>query len=167
MINDKLATATIGGAFGVKGYVKVFPFSGETKHIAKLKEVTLVKGEDTKSLVVDGCELRDGLALVHFKGYDNPEIAKSLSGYVLWIDRKQAPKLRKGEHYVADLMGLSVVHEGLELGKVVGVIEGLQGLLLEIRTEKENHFVPYLDRFFGEVDLQAGTLEILQTMVLA
>lgn len=166
-MKEKLATAIVGTSHGIKGFVKVHPYSDDFKKFLDLSTVTLKRKDEKKEVQIEECQLYKDCVLVHFKGYDNPEIAKTLNGFVVWIDRNQAAPLKDGENYVADLIGLDVIHDGQSAGKISGCMEGLQGLLLEIRTEDGDHFIPYIDRYFGKVDLASGTIELKEIMLLS
>jgi 16S rRNA processing protein RimM len=166
-MDNKLATGIIGTAFGLKGQVKVYPYSDDREHFLSLSEVVIEKGGVKKNMEIEECKLANGCVLVHFKGFDTPEAAKSLAGFVVWVNREEAAPLREGEVYTADLAGLAVVHDGNQVGKVVSCTEGIQGLLLEIKTESETHFIPYIGRYFGKTDLEAGTLELKEMMLLS
>jgi 16S rRNA processing protein RimM len=167
-MKDKLATGIIGSSFGVKGFVKIYPYSDDRKHFLSLSQVNAEKNGKKKELTIEECELAKDCILVHFKGFDNPEIARTLTGFVILVDRQEAAPLKKGEQYVADIIGLDLVYDGHVVGKVASVSEGLQGLLLEITTEESGtHLVPYLDRYFGKVDLDSGTLEFKEIMLLS
>ena len=98
-----------------------------------------------------------------FKGFDAPEKARVLSRGIMMIPREKAPKLKKGEYYIADLYNMDVMSNGEKLGEVVSTSEGAQALLLEVRSIRDGkiHIVPLLDVYVSSVDVKANTLELL------
>lgn len=166
MDDGRLATAIIGSTFGLEGEVRVRPFSDDPGHLLKLRRVAAEKDGALKELEIASCRLAQGRALVRFKGYDTPEAARTLAGWTILVPRSEAAPLREGELYVSDLAGLRAVCRGVEMGVVSSCVEGPQGLLLEIKAGGAVHLVPYMDRFFGDADLEAGTIELKQPAVL-
>lgn len=166
-MDDKLATGIVGTSHGLEGFVKVHPYSDDLEHFLGLKEAVLTKGSVRKTLAIKECRLARDHALVRFDGFDSPEAARSLNGFVLWVDREDAAPLREGDYYVSDLVGLKVIHDGSKVGDVVSTVDGPQGVLLEVITDKDTHFIPFIDRYFGKVDLAAGTLELKELMLLS
>lgn len=162
-----LSTAIIGKTHGVDGYLKLHSLSGEYRHLMKIRKC-FCQSRDGKltELEVDGTKVNGDSLLMRFSGYDTPEKARLLSGSVIKIDRSDAPKLRKGEYYVADLYGLDVISEGRKVGSVVETSDGAQSLLLHVECEGKIHLVPLLDVYVGKVDIVNGTLELLAPYLL-
>ncbi len=85
----------------------------------------------------------------------------------MYIDRKDAPKLKKGEVYVADLFGLDVVCSGRVVGKVEYVSDGAQAMFLNVkRLDGEMRIIPYLPVYVGRPDLESGTIELMMGELL-
>ena len=167
MAASLLTAATIGRTHGLEGYLKVYSLSGEYDHLMRLKEC-VIAGRDGKerSALVESARSQGDLLLMRFKGYDTPEKARALSGSDLLIRRSDAPELEEGEVYVADLYGLTVMHDGTAVGEVVDTSEGAQALLLHIRREGRIHLVPYLPVFISHPDLEKGTIELMMPELL-
>lgn len=164
-----LSTATIGKTHGLEGYLRIYSLSGEYAHLKKLDSciVSLPDGSE-KSLEIEAIKSQGDLFLFKFKGYDAPEKARVLTRGVIMISRDKAPKLKKGEYYIADLYGMSVMSSGIKLGEVVSTAEGAQALLLEVKSMRDNkiHIVPLLDVYVSNVDVKANTLELLHPELL-
>jgi 16S rRNA processing protein RimM len=120
-----------------------------------------------------------------FVGYSSPEAARVLTGLEIVAPRSAAAPLKPDEYYVIDLIGLALVHEGRRMGIVRSVLEGGPDPWLEIakaeapapkaapiavggdkgglakRPVVVYPLVPFRKEFVGEVDLEAGTIELL------
>ncbi|MCL2215090.1 MAG: ribosome maturation factor RimM [Treponema sp.] len=166
-MTEKFIIGTIGAPFGVKGFVKVRSASGETEHLLKLKSVTVIKdGKEQHLQIAESSGAANGIGalsavLIRFKGIDNPESARTLSGAQLLASRDQASPLGEGEFYIEDLKGLPVLSEdGGLIGHVTDIIEGGGGELAEIKmlTSDVKCLVPFRKDFFKEIAPEKGRL---------
>ena len=72
-------------------------------------------------------------------------------GESVYIDREDIA-LGKGEYLDEDLIGLSVYGNDY-IGKVTGFLKSNAHELLVIENEGSKHYVPYIDEFIKEIDL--------------
>ena len=158
MSNDLICVGSIGGAFGVKGDVRLKSFCAEPSDIADYNPLRL---EDGRSLnitllgpVKNGYSAR--VSLVNSK-----EEADALSGEKLFAKRDQLPDLPDDEYYHTDLEGLEVVDTGgVTLGHVKNVQNHGAGDLLEVHGAglKTAVLLPFTLEAVPTVDLKAGRL---------
>ena len=158
----------VGAPFGLKGFVKVRPFSGETGHFSRLKEVLLRQGEKEETWEVAEIICQEDSLLMRFAGINSPETADRLKGAEIITGRENAAPLKKGEYYVEDLKGLEVFNiEGETLGHITEVLEGGGGNLAEVELlSGERRLVPFRDEFFGEINLKKGKIVLLEPLML-
>ena len=163
-MTEKFIVGIAGSPFGIKGFVKVRPCSGEIEHLLKLQSVTV----DGKELKVEETAPSPPFALMRFEGFDNPEKAKTLGGARLLAGRENAASLGKDEFYIEDLKGLPVLSESGEvLGHITDVIEGGGGHLAEIKLSgSDKKLVPFRREFFLEIDPQKGRLVLQNLWIL-
>ena len=170
-MTEQFIAGIVGAPFGLKGFVKVKPLSGEIDHLLKLKTATLRHEGKEQSLAIEEIAAIPPAVAIRFAGYSTPEAAKALHGAQLVVDRKDAAPLQTGEFYVEDLKGLTVIAAlqtpcppwlnlpaddggGRVLGHIVNIIEGGGGDLAEIRLQNgEIKLVPFRKEFFAAVDL--------------
>ncbi len=165
---ERIAVARIGKTHGVKGYLKVMSFSGEYEHLTGLNECE-VRFKTGKSRIVQVEELSpfSDRALIKFSGYDNPEDARELTGGELWAERSFAAPLKDGEYYISDLIGCSVIFNGIVAGTVIGVAEIGQADLLEVKTvDKGFRYLPLKDEYVGRVSVVDKTIELAVDWIL-
>ena len=164
-MTDKFIAGIIGAPFGVKGFVKIRPLSGEIDHLFKLQSVLICK--DGVERLLNIAEITPVPPGVHikFEGIDSPEAAKTLNGAQLIVDREQAAPLKKGEFYIEDLKGLQVTDKNGELvGHILDIIEGGGGNLVEIQLANgEKRLIPFRKEFFTEINPEKSRL-ILQNL---
>ncbi|HEY9054843.1 MAG TPA: ribosome maturation factor RimM [Rectinemataceae bacterium] len=174
-----LATARIGAPKGLGGFLRIHSYSGEFEHILGLEEVFL-SAPDSETDRANGAQrapLRlkvrardagDWGASLAFEGYDSPEAARKLTGMEILVPKELASPLKSDEYYIHDLVGLKVVSSGRQVATVAGVLDGGADPLLELRpvSGAPSALVPFRKIFVGEVDLEAGTLELLAEWLL-
>lgn len=156
-----LASAKIGKTHGVNGYLRLFSLSGEYSHLKKLTSCSVVTKEGRELFLdVDSILVSEGMFLIRFCGYESPEKARALSQGILYIPRDKAPKLKKGEYYVADLYNMEVLVEGNRVGVVEDTWEGAQALMLSVRKDNDQkvYVVPNLPVYVSSIDVDSNTL---------
>jgi 16S rRNA processing protein RimM len=158
----------VGSSFGLKGFVKVKPFSGESDHFTRLKKATLRLDGKEKDWEIAEVIPKEGTLVMRFHGIDTPEAAAALKGAEIVVEREYAAPLQEGEYYVEDLKGLQVMdRNGVKLGHIVNIIEGGGGNLVEIKLHtNEIRLIPFRNEFFGPLDFSTNSVELLETWIL-
>lgn len=105
---------------GIKGEVKVFPTTDDSRRFKKLKQVYLDTGKELLSLEIEGVKFFKQMVILKFKGYENPDDVMKFRQKELWIDRKDAVRLSKDEYFIADLIDMEVCDEE---GKLIGILK--------------------------------------------
>lgn len=168
-MNNFLATGIVRTSHGLKGYVKVMPFSDDYSHFKKIKRVRLFRKE--KGMVsgidcdmdVEDVRFVGNDILIKFSGINSPEEARLFNGAEILVDRKFCSPLGEGEIYIVDLIGLDIVVEKEKVAKVISIYEGSQAPLMEVkRTDGKVFIVPYMAPFVGKPNLNEKTLELLE-----
>ena len=157
-MTEKFIIGLVGAPFGVKGFLKVSPCSGEVDHLLKLHSVIISKDGKEWQLKIEEVTPSPPLVLMRFEGIDSPEKAKTLGGAQLLAGRDEAAPLRQGEFYIEDLKGLPVSTENGEIvGHITDIIEGGGGNLVEIKlTGGQMKLVPFRREFFIEILPECG-----------
>jgi 16S rRNA processing protein RimM len=170
-LTERFVVGLIGAPFGLRGFVKVRPLSGEIDHLLKLSEVTLRQDGTEKMMKIEASAPALPQLVMKFAGIDSPEAAKALTGAELIAGRDQASPLKPGEYYIEDLRGLAVAGsagaEGEILGHIANIVEGGGGDLVEIRLPTgEFKLVPFRKEFFAPLDLKSGRIILLEKWIL-
>jgi 16S rRNA processing protein RimM len=165
---EYLATGVLKAPHGVHGYLKLHSFSEEFSHLAVKGEVLLRKDGKEKRCMLEAFKSSGNGLLVKFAGVDSPEEARAFNGWEVWVPREAAAPLEEGEYYVADLSSCSIVSGSEIVGRVVGVIDGPQALLLEVEAtaDGKRYLVPFMSQYVGDVDLEQKRIELLEPWLL-
>jgi 16S rRNA processing protein RimM len=168
-VTERFVVGVVGQPFGLEGFVKVKPFSGDIENLLRLRELTLRVAGKERKLSIEESAAAPPAALLRFAGINTPEAAKTLGGAELLVEREQASPLTDGEFYVEDLKGLALVsaENGETLGHISAVVEGGGGDLLEIRlTDGELRLVPLRKEFFRDINPANGSVALSNVWIL-
>ena len=166
-MEELLWTATVKSPFGITGEVKIHAHNDDCSYLGKLKEVVLRAKDGTEQrLAIQSFRMQGSQALMKFAGFDDPETARALNGQHLLVERSKAAPLKKGQYYVADLIGCVIwCMKARLLQKWSAVWMVLRPYCWKFRTaEDQLYMVPYLKEYIGEVDLQNRTIELKDSL---
>lgn len=111
-----LEIGQIVNTFGIKGMVKIRPFTDDIRRFDKLKKV-YIKKNNVKEYEIEEVKYHKDMVLIKFKGIENLEQANLLRNYYLLINRDEEEPLEEGRYYIVDMLGIEVyTDEGKKLG---------------------------------------------------
>ena len=151
---SKVAIGRIQKSYGLKGYLRVHSFSGESEHFTKLNEIYIKQKDRFLRYSVESVLIGARRILIRLEGIDTPERAKALTGSEIWVEREFAAPLQKGQYYETDLCGCDVYQGGRRLGKARSVLSGGGMDILEVEPDKGRPLlIPFADHFIGDIDI--------------
>ena len=103
-----LEIGQIVNTFGIKGMVKVKPFTDDIRRFDELKTVYVEKNSNQTEYEIEEVKYHKGMVLIKFKGIDKVEQAEMLRNSYLTVSRDSVEKLEEGRYYIVDLLGLEV-----------------------------------------------------------
>ena len=118
-----LQVGVISSTHGVRGEVKVFPTTDDPQRFKSLKNVILDTGKEQIPLEIQGVKFFKQFVILKFKGIDNINDIERYKRRSLFVTREDAVELEEDEYYIADLIGMDVITDEGEEGKLVDVIE--------------------------------------------
>ncbi len=114
-----LEIGQVVNTFGIKGMIKVKPFTDDIKRFDKLKTVYIENKTARKEYDVEEVKYHKDMVLMKLKGINTLEEANLLRQSYLLVDRENEEPLEEGVYYIVDLIGLEVyTDEGQLLGNV-------------------------------------------------
>lgn len=146
----------IVNTFGVKGMLKVKPFTDDAKRFEELKKVYICKKEKLEEVEIEEVKYHKDMVLLKVKGIDDMNEAEKVKGLYLKIDRKNAKKLPKDTYFIADLLGLEVYSDtGELLGKVDDIFRTGANDVYVIKNENGKQLLlPGIPDVIKEIDLE-------------
>ena len=150
----------IAAPFGVKGWVKVQPYSEDPGALMDFESWRVGRGEQQKHYPVEALQDHGNALVAKLAGIDDRDAAYALRGQEISVARSELPAPEENEFYWSDLIGLVVVNrEGIELGKVASLMETGAHDVLVVKGKRE-YLIPFVAVFVGAVDLAAGTITV-------
>ena len=118
-MQEFLEIGQIVNTFGIKGMVKVKPFTDDITRFDNLEKVYVETNKSKKQYEIEEVKYHKDMVLIKFKGIDKVEDAELLRNSYLKVNRQDEPELEEGTYYIVDLIGLDVYSdEGNLLGKL-------------------------------------------------
>jgi 16S rRNA processing protein RimM len=156
----RVCVGVIVGAQGVRGAVRVKPFTAEPAAVAGYGPVEDEAGKRRFELRLVG--QAKGVVVATLAGIGDRNAAEALRGVRLYVPRDALPPPEKEEWYHADLLGLAaVLRDGTALGRVKAVHEFGAGDSLEIeRPAAASVMVPFTRAAVPVVDVAGGRVVI-------
>ena len=122
-MKDYLEIGQIVNTYGIKGFVKVVPFTDDITRFEKLKSVYIdIKG-NLKEFTIEEVKYSKNMVLIKFKEIPDINEAERYRNYYIKINRADAIKLPKDTYFIADLIGLDVYVE--ENNKLLGKVDDI------------------------------------------
>jgi len=150
----------IAAPFGVKGWVKVQPFSEDPGALMDFESWRVGRGGQQTHYSVEAIQDHGKALVAKLAGIDDRDAAYALRGQEISVAKHDLPPPQENEFYWSDLIGLKVINrEGVELGRVDSLMESGANDLLVVKGMRE-HLIPFVAAFVGEVDLAGGTIEV-------
>ena len=150
----------VGAPFGIKGWIKVQPFSQTVDGLLRHPVWWLGRDGTWGTARVEGSAIHGRSLIAKLEGCDDRNGAAHLKGLDVAIPRSDLPANADGEYYWSDLIGLQVVNrEGESLGRVMRLIETGASPVLVVHGRRER-LIPFAQPVVVSVDVAGGTLSV-------
>lgn len=182
--DDAVEVGRIQGAWGVKGWIKVQPFSQDPQALFSSKRWFLKPPEGPVARpgpaaaartwpellrVAQAREQGDGVVAA-IQDLTDRDAAEALRGGRIFVARSSFPTAGAGEFYWVDLIGLAVFNrDGVLLGDVTGLIETGAHCVLRVRprdaapdqsAESVERLIPFVDAYVDKVDVPGRRIDV-------
>lgn len=167
--NDLVIVARVGAAYGVKGWVKIHPFSHVPEaleyaqswwiapYIPTQKEVPIAAWQPIE---VAQFKPHSDAWVAQVKGWDDRSQAEAVKGWQVAIARTDFPVTDDDEFYWVDLIGSTVVnHEGVCLGILDSLMDSAAHPIMQIKGDAE-YLIPFIGVFVLDVNTQDKQIQV-------
>ena len=154
----------ISGAFGVKGWVKVYSFTEPRANILQYSPLFLSRRGEWLEIKVSGGRLQGKGVVMGIENVTDRDQVQPLLGAALAIKKSQLEPADEDEFYWNDLEGLTVINLQQEiLGKVDHLLETGANDVLVVKAEgnKTEILIPFVvDGIVKLVDLDEELIQV-------
>lgn len=169
--DDAVEVGRVADAWGVKGWIKVQPFSNSPEALLAAREWFLAPTEGLAGpkpaaaaaplpalLQVTSARRHGDAVVAAAEQVPDRNAAEALKGARVFVSRASFPPADPDEYYWVDLIGLTVLNrEGERLGEVAGLVETGPQTVLRIvdatGAEPVERLVPFVGAYVDTVDL--------------
>ena len=160
-MNEYLEIGEAVATHGIRGDIKLYPWSDSPSSLLKLKTVYTAP-DGSGAFGVEKMSQQRNMILMKLAGVDSVEDARHFIGRTFYAPRT-AFRLGKGKYFVADIIGLRV--EDAETGRVYGTVADVLNNgahdYYEIRSEDGcTYYMPAIGEFIAETDIEGGRIAV-------
>ncbi len=161
-MKDFVALGKISGAVGLKGEIRISPWTDSLDRFSVLKNVWIGRdSEDSREFTVEDVRMSGHNAVVKFGGVETRSAAEKLSNLLVMIPGGEIVPPPEGSFFIDDVLGMDVVTEE---GKRVGVVREILRLpsndLWQVDSGSRLISIPAVKEFIRKVDLKTKTIVI-------
>ena len=159
----------ITSSHGVKGHVKVTPFTDYPERFKTMKDVLLQRLDGSmETSVIEETKYHKNIIILKLKGIDSVESVQRVKGVKLVVKREDLVKLPQDSYYIFDLVGCAVYEEEELLGTVKDVIStGSNDVYViervynsSIKSANRDLLIPALGWVILDVDIAHKKIEV-------
>lgn len=154
MKSPYLPTGQIVNTHGLKGYVKIQPWADDPADLLDFDRFFI----DGREYEVEQASLQKSMVLLKLAGVDTIDVAAKLRNKELLIAREDV-ELEEGVVFIADLIGLTVLADGVEIGKITEVLTPPGNDVYVVKGERE-YLIPAVKEFVEELNPEAGFVRV-------
>ena len=150
-MQDKFEIGKIVNTFGIKGEVKVTPYTDDIEQFKKIKSIYV----NNTLMQVQSAKFQKNVVILKLKDVDDMTAAENLRNSIIEAKRSKK-KLPENTYYIADLIGLDVyTDEGNLLGNVTDIYNTGANDIYTVKTlEGKEVLLPAIKDVIKQVDLQ-------------
>lgn len=146
----------IVGTHGIKGELKV---KSDTS-FDRFKKGSKLYIDKKEEIIINTHRQHKGMELITINNLNNINDVLCYVGKEIYVPHDR-DELDEGEFYYEDLIGLECYDSKNNLiGTIIDLQEVPQGIILEIKGEKKNILIPFVDEFVRDINLEENKIMI-------
>ena len=151
-----LEIGQIVNTFGIKGMVKIKPFTDDINRFDRLKKIYISNKNEKKEYQIQEVKYHKNMVLLQLEGITKIEEAEKLKNEYLKIKRENAIPLEEDTYFVVDLIGLNVYSDENEyLGELIDIFNtGSNDISVVRREEKPQLLLPAIKDVIKQIDIE-------------
>ena len=155
MKHDLIPTGQIVNTHGLKGYVKVLPWADSPDVLTDFDRFFI----DGKEFAAQYAAVQKTTVLLKLRGIDTVEDAALLRGKEICIAREDT-ELPEGTVFICDLIGLNVLSQDGEIGKITDVLTMPGNDVYVVKGKGTEYLIPVVKEFVHEINVEEGFVRV-------
>ena len=146
---------------GIQGEVKVRPITNDPMRFEDCEKLYLKEKDAYRPVGCRFVRFDGAVVYLRLENVNDRNVAETLRGQLLYVDRAHAAKLDEDENFIVDLIGLSgVTDAGRTLGKITEVMQpgGNDVYVFVDRAARKEWLVPALKSVVLKTDVEGGQM---------
>lgn len=145
---------------GLKGVVKVKPFTDDITKFNSLKTIYISIKKELKEFKIEQVRFSKNMVFLKLEGIDTIEDAENYRNLYLKIKRDKGEKLEENTYYVVDILGCKVyTEEQKELGEIIDVFPTGSNDVYVVKDEiGKQILLPAIKDVIKSIDIQNKTI---------
>lgn len=160
--NGFLPIGKIVGTHGVKGTIKVYSYV-ESLDLFKPGGLVLIRNPKglEKTYAIKWVKPHKRIILLSLEEIININLAETLIGSELFVEKAALPELEDGTYYWADIIGLSVfTTDEKYLGRVESIIATGSNDVYVVKDKDNEILIPAIESVVESIDLKQKTMRV-------
>jgi len=141
---------------GLKGEVKVMPFTDDINRFDDLKKIYVEINSNKELLNIEKVRYVKNMVILKFKGKDRIEDIEKYKGKYIFIDETDKLDLPEDTFYISDLIGLDVIDNSNNnsIGKIVDIFSTGSNDVYVVKSEDGKEILlPAIKQVINNIDL--------------
>lgn len=156
-MNNKFEIGIIAGGHGLKGELKVYPYTDDPANLLKSK-LFYFKDREWKPVSL---KQSGKFIVIGFNEIKSREEADAMKGISLFIDKEDATPLKDGAFYIRDLIGCEVFENKVLLGVLEDVLQTGANDVYSVISESGNEIlIPAIKSVVKSIDIEDRKIEV-------
>ena len=159
---QRLEVGQIVNTFGIKGFVKVKPFTDDITRFEDLEKVYIQKGNELIEFNIQEIKYSKNMVLLKLENIDDINEAESYKNFYIKINRADAVKLEDNSYFIVDIIGSQVyTDDNILLGKVIDVFQTGSNDVYTVKAEDGKEILlPAIEDVIKDVDIENKKIRV-------
>lgn len=160
-LDEYVSVAKLGKAHGLKGEIRMFPFSGMAVDFSSCSDVVLfLPGGESRKFTLASFRLQSKYSIVRFSEVSSREEAEFLTGAEILLKEDLLPRTDDAKFWYEYEDVPVFTEDGRDLGRVKRVFETGAHPIMVVRGNGQEYMIPVTSDIVVDVDLSKGKITI-------
>jgi len=126
---------------GLKGEVRIYPFTNDMKRFDDLKKIYVDIDNNKIKLFIENIRYYKNLVIAKFKNIDDINLVEQYKGKYVFIDEEDKLDLPENTYYISDILHSKVIYNNEVLGILVDIYNVQSNDVYVIKTNDNKQIV--------------------------